>query len=307
MTATVTEQRVRGEIIATVSAADWKTTCLNCGSALGGSYCAECGQRAAPPHPTLRELGGEALAELSGWDGKVAETVRALITKPGKLTAEFLAGRRSRFVSPLRLYLTCSVIYFLIATSVPTDMQSSVTVNESLGGSKTVRTLVDAGTTPGLSDADRREISRVVDKAPRLIRPMVRRVSTDAKGFQSDIFASLPKALFALLPVFAGIVALFYRGRHYAEHLYFAFHLHAFVFVALSFSAIAKLTHSVPIRVSAGILVLLWLPIYAHLAFRRVYGESNGRTLAKEVGIGALYVAASVPAIFALALWVAAH
>ena len=43
--------------------------CLNCGSALVGPFCAECGQRAVPPYPTLRELVGDAFAELSGWDG----------------------------------------------------------------------------------------------------------------------------------------------------------------------------------------------------------------------------------------------
>ena len=52
--------------------------CLNCGHELHGQFCSECGQRAVPPHPTVRELAGDAFAEFSGWDGKFAETIRRL-------------------------------------------------------------------------------------------------------------------------------------------------------------------------------------------------------------------------------------
>lgn len=307
MTVIEAEQRER-PTTTRLAPADWRTTCLNCGASLSGAFCAECGQRAAPPHPTLRELGGEAFAEFSGWDGKVAETIRALVRKPGKLTTEFLEGRRARYISPLRLYLTCSVIYFLIAASTPTSTRSAIVITPGpTAGAEQPRTVIDANKSGGLTDEDRREIDRAVNNAPRLLRPLMQRVSADSKGFQDEMFASLPKALFALLPVFAGIVALFYRRRHFSEHLYFAFHLHAFIFVALSVAAVVKLAHVVPLEVVAGIGVLVWLPVYAHLAFRRVYGGSAGQTLLKEVGIGALYVAASIPAIVVLALWVASH
>jgi hypothetical protein len=307
VTAIETEPRIH-ETTHQAAAVDWQTTCLNCGSQLGGAFCSECGQRAAPPHPSLRELGGEAFAELSGWDGKVAETVRALLRKPGKLTIEFLEGRRARYLSPLRLYLTCSVIYFLIAAAVPSNLRSTFVVRPGpTAGPVTPKNLVDAENTPGLTAEDRAQIARLVDKAPPILKPLMHRVSKDAKGFQSEMFASMPKALFALLPVFAGILTLFYRKRRFAEHLYFALHLHAFIFIAMSFAAVLKLTHVLPIQVVSGIAVLLWLPTYAHLAFRRVYGGTHGSLILKEIGIGAIYVAAAIPTIFVLALWVASH
>ena len=307
MTAIETSSRIR-ETTNQLTPADWRTTCLNCGSALSGSFCSECGQRAAPPHPSLRELGGEAFAELSGWDGKVAETVRALLRKPGKLTIEFLEGRRARYLSPLRLYLMCSVIYFLIAASAPTNLRSSIVITPGSpieGGSR--QNVVDADKSAGLTAEERAQIARMIDKSPSLLKPLMRRVSGDAKAFQNEMFASLPKALFALLPVFAGILTLFYRKRRFAEHLYFAFHLHAFIFIALSLAAVSRLAHVMPIQAAVGIGVLVWLPIYAHLAFRRVYGGTHGGLFLKEIGIGALYVAASIPAIFVLAIWVASR
>jgi hypothetical protein len=289
-------------------AREWTTTCLNCGASLAGPFCAECGQRAAPPHPTLRELGGEAFAEFSGWDGRVAETIRALIRAPGKLTVEFLEGRRARYVSPLRLYLTCSVLYFLVAASAPTEVRSSLVVTPGVRTANgTTRSIVDANKQANLTDADRREIARVVQKAPALIRPVIRRISEDAEGFQVQMLAALPKALFGLLPVFAGILAVFYRRRHFSEHLYFALHLHSFIFVALLLVAASKLSSSTPLRAVVGLGMLGWIVAYTHLALRRVYASSALGTVLEEIGIGALYITASIPAILILAIWVASH
>src|SRR3954467_206677 len=92
----------------TAHPARWDVECLNCGSTLHGPFCAMCGQRAMPAHPNVRELVGDAVSEFSGWDGKLAETVRTLIRKPGELTRQWLQGRRVHFISPLRLYLTAS-------------------------------------------------------------------------------------------------------------------------------------------------------------------------------------------------------
>src|SRR5688500_17036010 len=101
------------------SAASWDIVCLNCHEPLRGPFCALCGQRALPPHPTLRQLAGDAWGELAGWDGRLARTVRTLIRHPGQLTRALLDGQRARYVSPVRLYLTCSLVYFVLAAAVP--------------------------------------------------------------------------------------------------------------------------------------------------------------------------------------------
>ncbi|MGH7617222.1 MAG: DUF3667 domain-containing protein [Gemmatimonadaceae bacterium] len=281
----------------------WATTCLNCGATLVGSFCSECGQRAVPAHPTLRELFGEAFAEFSGWDGKFAETLRLLVRRPGQLTLEFLAGRRARFISPLRLYLTCSLIYFLLAGSAPNGNTAYVGVRPPPAAAK------DASGNPiaGLTAEDRAAILLGAQSAPRLFRPLALQAANDPAALQRNVFSALPKALFALLPVFAGILALFYRGRRYTDHLYFAIHLHAFVFIALGLTELAKFTGSEALTDACGAVTLLWLPIYGHLALRRVYSGSQVSTLLKELGIGALYAAVSIPAVMLLAIWVASR
>jgi hypothetical protein len=289
------------ELDAVATTVSWATRCLNCGSALAGPFCPECGQRAVPAHPTLRELFGEAFAEFSGWDGKLAETIKTLVRKPGQLTLEFLAGRRARFISPLRLYLTASLVYFLLAASTPGGNGLHIGLRPPAGGvavqSKTDQT--------GLTEEDRAEALKALEAAPKWLRPLVQRVADNPKQLQADVLQAMPKGLFALLPVFALLLALFYRGRRFADHLYFAIHVHAFVFIAFILTELTKLTHVAALSIVGSTIVLLWLPIYGHLALRRVYGGSPAMTLLKETGIGLLYAAASVPMWFLLALWVA--
>ena len=99
--------------------------CRNCGAALAGPYCSQCGQFDAPSDPTLRELLADAWDALTSLDGKLAASLRLLLFRPGALTTEFLDGRRARYLPPFRLYLVCSVVYFLVAAAVPDEAKNT--------------------------------------------------------------------------------------------------------------------------------------------------------------------------------------
>jgi Protein of unknown function (DUF3667) len=278
--------------------------CLNCGEPIAGAFCSVCGQRVLPPRPSLRELLHEALAEFSGWDGKLAATLRLLITRPGQLTIDFLDGRRVRYITPLRLYLSVSVVYFLLSAAAPSaDSGPKIAYSTGIGDSKVS---VGVGLKPSdkLSATDREAVLASIDKVPKPLRSAIRRLATDPVGFQKDFVELMPKLLFALLPVFALILALFYRGRGFVEHLYFTIHLQTFVFIALGLGVLARFTHVNALVVIAGVGALVWAPLYTHFALLRAYGGSNSSTALKELGIGALYAAAYLPAVVILALWI---
>jgi hypothetical protein len=95
------------------------TLCGNCGARLGGAFCHACGQKAVGPDVSLHDFFHEAFEEFAHVDGTIVQTLRLLLTKPGMLTKEFLNGRRARYVSPLRVYLTCSVLFFALAAFAP--------------------------------------------------------------------------------------------------------------------------------------------------------------------------------------------
>jgi hypothetical protein len=164
---------------------------------------------------------------------------------------------------------------------------------------------VGASKNEKLSDADRKQIAAKIETAPPIIRPLIRRLSNDPGGLQADVLASMPKVLFGLLPVFAGILALFYRKRRYAEHLFYAFHLHSFFFVSLSLVVLARFAHLPALSRVLALIVFCWVALYTHRSLRRVYGGSLGDTMVKETGIGVLYAIATFPAIVLLVLWVA--
>ena len=111
--------------------------------------------------------------------------------------------------------------------------------------------------------------------------------------------------LFTLLPVFAAIVAIFYHGRKYPEHLYFAIHLHAYAFLALALIQLARFTRMPAIVGTVAAVVFVSIPVYGTLAFRRTYGGSVIGTLGKEVGISAIYFATSAAAFLAMVYIVA--
>jgi len=286
-------------------------TCLNCGTPLVGPFCSACGQRDVPPYPSVRELAVDAFWELSGWDGRFATTVRALLRHPGKLTREFLEGRRARYISPLRLYLMSRLVFFIAAAAAPDvrlddgkamflGLRVTPTVQTGSTPSRAQRVGDAAGqameTGQALDPAARDSLLAEIARAPGFMQPFLRRSLVDPAGFKRGILEAMPRMLFVLLPVFAAIVAIFYRGRKYPEHLYFAIHLHAFVFLALSLIELSKFTGAPALAGSIATITLLGIPVYATFAFRGTYGGSIVRTLTKEVAIGSMYAATTAVA-----------
>jgi ribosomal protein L32 len=91
------------------------TQCENCGAPLQGHWCAQCGQPAIDYRRSFRHVIADLLDEFLNWDSKFFTTIALLILKPWRLTNEFLAGKRVRYVNPLRLYLLASILFFFAA------------------------------------------------------------------------------------------------------------------------------------------------------------------------------------------------
>ncbi|WP_305821653.1 DUF3667 domain-containing protein [Massilia brevitalea] len=89
--------------------------CPNCGSALSGNFCQECGQAAILHVPSAREFLHEFVAHYVALEGKLWQSVKLLLFKPGQLTREYIEGRRVRYVEPatpvpeLQHHLLCPV------------------------------------------------------------------------------------------------------------------------------------------------------------------------------------------------------
>ncbi|WP_158608529.1 DUF3667 domain-containing protein [Stagnimonas aquatica] len=87
--------------------------CRNCQAPLTGPYCAACGQ-SAHLHRSLAGLGHDILHGVFHFEGKVWRTLPELIWRPGQLTRRYIEGERSRYISPLALFLFSVFLTFAV-------------------------------------------------------------------------------------------------------------------------------------------------------------------------------------------------
>lgn len=247
--------------------------CANCGERLGGAFCHGCGQKATGTDIRLSDLFHEAFHEFAHVDGKTVRTLRLLITGPGTLTTEFLAGRRSRYIKPLRLYLTCSVVFFALTALVP---DTSLRVMR-------VTYRPSAGEAP-LDPAAQRQWEEV--SSARASRAIVH---------------DLPRAMFVLMPFFAVLTWILYRRARpfYVAHLYYSIHFHAFVFLAL--------TLTIPLLMSGARPVAQLVPwaifVYHFPSLHRVFGGTWLQTAWKGVLLWFAYLLVIIVTVVGMGLW----
>lgn len=89
-------------------------TCLNCGAIVEERFCTRCGQENLEPKESVGHLVSHFFEDLTHFDGKFFITVKDLVLKPGYLTHEYVAGRRVRYLNPIRMYIFISAMFFLV-------------------------------------------------------------------------------------------------------------------------------------------------------------------------------------------------
>jgi len=252
-----------------------ESRCIECGAALTGPFCSQCGEAARHHDYSLRHAAEEIVETLFHVDGRVLSTFRALIGAPGQLASNFLAGRRRQQMGPVQLFLVCNLLYFLIQ---PFTIAAPFT--STLGMQTTAR--------PWSAMARRLADARIAQ----------RHLTPDAYVDRFNETAHLQgKTLVVLMvPIFAvGAWALFGRTRRfYAEHLVFAFYLYAFMILWMGVSTlvarwplIMALQHGQGDLADNALSIFVAVPfaVYLFFAALRTYGESVPRTLLKAAAL----------------------
>ncbi|HXA83849.1 MAG TPA: DUF3667 domain-containing protein [Candidatus Dormibacteraeota bacterium] len=90
-------------------------TCITCGHAASGHFCAHCGEKRRGDHDfSLAHVLAEAAEAFFHVDSKIFVTLKTLVTKPGRLTADFFLGRRKPYMSPLQIFFVCNLLFFVL-------------------------------------------------------------------------------------------------------------------------------------------------------------------------------------------------
>ncbi|MGD8385084.1 MAG: DUF3667 domain-containing protein [Lysobacterales bacterium] len=322
--------------------------CLNCGTPLKGPYCYFCGQ---PDRNFVRffpALVRDLMEDFLDLDSRFIRTFKPLLFHPGRLTRDFLSGRRYRYTPPLRLYMFLSIAFFLLAALFSTD---ALTI-DSKGGTRSPergfhimlddkdkapidvkRAESGEATTPQAEGArkgeqpffdtkafqfngkpwDRETNPVAISWLPRWINDRINdeiehspekaeEINKNPDLIIDKVFDILPVSMFILLPVVALIFKFWYlfSKRYYVEHLIFALHNHAFLFVCLILILLldgsgdllnAAGHHGAAAAASWAITAIaVWIPIYLLVSLRTVYRQGWMLTLGKFTVIGISYL-----------------
>jgi len=287
------------------------THCRNCGHRLvpWDQYCSQCGQDTLDHPPTLWEFLHEWVLQYLAFEGKLWKSLWGLIAKPGFLTLEYLAGRKQRYVLPLRLVLTLGLLFFVAVKLLPPSGEALVMPPEA--GKPVAPIKIKAP--PEVASAIRQAASEAAVRRPQApprpasaleeamqseeafelpsdveqsLPAAAQRSLAEAKArwkadsqaemrrIGSKMLAMAPYAVLCSLPFFAGLLKLLYWRLAYGAHFVFAMHLHAAWYLMLLLLTLLPWGW-----VQAGIWV--WSNLYPLLALKRVHQAGWSGTLAK--------------------------
>lgn len=165
--------------------------CLNCDTALTGAYCHVCGQ-SGHVHKSLLHLGEEVLHGLLHFDAKGLRTLPMLVLHPGQLTRRYIDGQRTRYVSPLALFLFMVFLMFFVASF--TSVKSDFDIAKALPAIAAARTEMANERRDALKELA--QAQAVIDKAGA-DPDDVREANRDLKKAQAEV-ARLDKAMQAI-------------------------------------------------------------------------------------------------------------
>lgn len=133
-----------------------EAACLNCGTVLVGNHCHACGQ-AAHVHRTIGAFFHDLLHGVFHFEGKIWRTLPLLVWRPGKLTREYIDGRRASYVSPIALFLFVVFLSFAVFGSlgspVKFDAQPKGEVENGMAGAEAEALKVQTDLERKLADA----------------------------------------------------------------------------------------------------------------------------------------------------------
>lgn len=88
--------------------------CANCGTQLQGKFCHACGQENLELHESFGHMMNHAISDYFHFDHQFFHTLKPLFFQPGKLTVEYMAGKRVQYLHPVKMYIFISLVFFLL-------------------------------------------------------------------------------------------------------------------------------------------------------------------------------------------------
>jgi len=236
--------------------------CRSCNATVTDNFCAKCGEPTHAHVPSAGEFVHEFVGHYVALEGKLWQTLKLLVLRPGQLTTEFLAGRRMPYIPPLRLYLTLSLVLFALIKIFSIDLPEVVIDDKGFGAKYVHGAAGDyaPGTRPAaivevqfqdeknavldgsltVNEKVQRAIAAVGKVNPdwqHNLNNFIKQPDKDkADALNHGFLAYVPYMLIGALPLFALYLKLIYfrSSFRYGEHLVFALHSNSLAFLIAS-------------------------------------------------------------------------
>lgn len=273
--------------------------CARCGELGVGRFCSSCGGALGRRRDlSVKHFVREAAAAVTDLDSALIGSFRALLGRPGQLTAAYFRGERHKYLPPFRVFLLCNLVYFVaVAHFGITVLTAPLAVQMDEMTYRSTARAIMVKRYPALVQQ--------ATPAQREQRNALRASITTRYDAATESVAKL--IVVVLIPFYALLLQVAFIGsrRYFAEHLVFATHLSGFLLLAIpalglattGYVDILRLAH---IHASPGELlygggIVVWFAAYAYVAQRVAYGSGRLATALRTT----LLVATVVPIIVA--------
>ena len=273
-------------------------TCLNCGQNVHDRFCSYCGQENREPHETFWSLLIHFIEDIFHYDGKLFTTIKQLFLKPGYLSSEYLRGKRTVYLHPIRFYLFTSAFFFISLFYVFHPLEKRLSHEPENSSKKELSDPVIAFKNGFMQDQKANpktfeDYKKLQDKLPEAKRDsefeqkLVKQVYAIGNEYKNseDLLEALVDTmlhkmstlLFIALPLLAFILQLLFirrKGFYYMHHGIFILHMATSYFITLFFvevvGIVKLLTSWAVVGQISGWLIFAWF-VYYLFAFKRFY------------------------------------
>ena len=309
LTVSETETRVKADVDVDVA------RCDNCGVALLGRYCSDCGQEDREVRQPFWRILKRLFHAIFELDGRIYRSLFFLYTRPGFLSDEYVNGRRTRYTPPLRMFLVLSISFFLMVSiagslgSLGADgigpaepgadgdsaapLSTDRPIQDFLGGSVEDEDLdidpqqvlealrgIDLPFLPAA--AEERLKTLAINQLIANYNDMRANPGAFFRDFFSQSLEYVTIFVLLMMPLLALVQWAFYlfKGRYYMEHFILTLHNHSFVVItAYLLAATGLFANLLPMLEGfidwIDFVIVTWATIYLYLSLKNFYRSGH--------------------------------
>lgn len=261
--------------------------CANCGAKVTHTYCPVCGQKATDLQRPLAAFLRDALQDFIALDSRLLRTVGRLLWRAGHVAEDYAAGRRARYTPPLRMYLFAALALVMVAALGDLRGGGGANINAGIDvDAETARELIEEFRAEGEANIDPEDLEtleRLTDIAERTATGVL----DNQTLFKERFSAWLPRVFTVMAFVLAGLTAVVYWRRYFAEHAVFSLYLHAALSIGATIQGLASLvTGSAWPAIVFGVYAALYVPS----SLRRFFGGQRWTTALRLIVVAVFYV-----------------